>query len=200
VRAAFKLPGIRRKVAARGLSKLSVWRLRLGIAIERIKPGHPEQNGRHERMHLTLNEEATKPAAANVLQQQARFDAFLDRYNRDRPHQALCMKVPGLLHTLAACIPRPGGAHLPVFRCYGDGDQLRAHLCWKAGKINLSHVLAGQNVGSHKLASASGSSPSCTMTSATSTMRRAGSNRSRTRLDRKCYLSARNKLLPIRSG
>jgi len=128
VRAAFKLPGIRRKVAARGLSKLSVWRLRLGIAIERIKPGHPEQNGRHERMHLTLNKEATKPAAANVLQQQARFDAFLDRYNRDRPHQALCMKVPGLLHTLAACIPRPGGAHLPAFRCYGDGDQLRAHL------------------------------------------------------------------------
>ena len=46
-----------------GLSKLSVWWLRLGIAIERIKPGHPQQNGRHERMHLTLNKEATKPAA-----------------------------------------------------------------------------------------------------------------------------------------
>jgi putative transposase len=77
-----------------GLSRLSVWWLRLGIQIERIKPGHPEQNGRHERMHLTLKREATKPAAANLLQQQARFDAFLERYNQERPHQALAMKVP----------------------------------------------------------------------------------------------------------
>ena len=60
-----------------GLSKLSVWWLRLGIRIERIKPGHPEQNGRHERMHLTLKKEATKPAARNFLQQQARFDDFI---------------------------------------------------------------------------------------------------------------------------
>jgi transposase InsO family protein len=65
-----------------GLSKLSVWWLRLGIQIERIKPGHPQQNGRHERMHLTLKKDATKPAAPNVLQQQARFDAFMAQYNR----------------------------------------------------------------------------------------------------------------------
>ena len=52
-----------------GLSKLSVWWLRLAIGIERIKPGHPEQNGRPERMHLALKKEATKPAVANVLQQ-----------------------------------------------------------------------------------------------------------------------------------
>jgi putative transposase len=78
-----------------GLSKLSVWWLRLGIQIERIKPGHPEQNGRHERMHLTLKTEATKPAAANFLQQQARFDTFIDRYNHERPHQALGMQMPG---------------------------------------------------------------------------------------------------------
>src|SRR5216684_2132750 len=77
-----------------GLSKLSVWWLRLGIEIERITPGHPQQNGRHERMHLTLKQEATKPAAANVLQQQARFDAWVDQYNQERPHQALAMKVP----------------------------------------------------------------------------------------------------------
>src|ERR1700740_1918468 len=77
-----------------GLSKLAVWWLRLGIQIERIKPGHPQQNGRHERMHLTLKREATKPAAANVLQQQARFDTFVAQYNRERPHQALEMKVP----------------------------------------------------------------------------------------------------------
>ena len=60
------------------LSKLAVWWLRLGIHLERIAPGQPQQNGRHERMHLTLKKEATKPAAANVLQQQARFDAFVD--------------------------------------------------------------------------------------------------------------------------
>jgi len=57
-----------------GLSKLAVWWLRLGIEIERIRPGCPQQNGRHERMHLTLKKEATKPAAQNLLQQQARFD------------------------------------------------------------------------------------------------------------------------------
>jgi putative transposase len=67
-----------------GLSKLAVWWLHLGIQIERIKPGHPQQNGRHERMHLTLKKQATKPAAAAVLQQQARFDAFVERYNQPR--------------------------------------------------------------------------------------------------------------------
>jgi len=77
-----------------GLSKLSVWWLRLGLQIERIQPGHPQQNGRHERMHLTLKQAATKPAAPNVLQQQARFDTFVAQYNRERPHQALGMKVP----------------------------------------------------------------------------------------------------------
>ncbi len=64
-----------------GLSRLSVWWLRLGITIERIKPGHPQQNGRHERMHLTLKKEATKPPSFNFLQQQARFDDFIEVYN-----------------------------------------------------------------------------------------------------------------------
>ena len=80
------------------LSKLAVWWLRLGIRLERIAPGHPQQNGRHERMHLTLKREATNPASANVLQQQARFDAFIDQYNAERPHQALGMKVPADLY------------------------------------------------------------------------------------------------------
>src|ERR1700732_800819 len=76
------------------LSKLAVWWLRLGIGIERIKPGHPQQNGRHERMPLTLKKEATKPAAANFLQQQARFDDFTEIFNNERPHEALGMKCP----------------------------------------------------------------------------------------------------------
>lgn len=81
------------------LSKLSVWWLRLGISIERIKPGHPQQNGRHERMHLTLKKEATRPAGANILQQQAKFDAFMEEFNGERPHQALQMKCPGELYS-----------------------------------------------------------------------------------------------------
>ena len=80
------------------LSKLSVWWLRLGIAIERIKPGHPQQNGRHQRMHLTLKKEATRPPGTNSLQQQGRFDAFVHEFNAERPHEALAMKCPAELY------------------------------------------------------------------------------------------------------
>jgi len=130
-----------------GLSTLAVWWLRLGIQIERIKPGHPEQNGRHERMHLTLKAEATKPASANVLQQQARFDTFVQRYNHERPHQALAMKVPAEVYTPSSR-PYRGLAEVDyplhdwtamVTRC--------GRICWKQRKINLSRVFAGQNVG-----------------------------------------------------
>jgi Integrase core domain len=76
-----------------------VWWLRLGIRLERIAPGHPEQNGRHERMHLTLKQEATRPAAHNVLQQQMRFDTFVHRFNHERPHQALDMATPASRYT-----------------------------------------------------------------------------------------------------
>lgn len=77
-----------------GLSKLSIFWLRMGIGIERIKPGCPEQNGRHERMHRTLKAEATKPAGTNILQQQEKLDAFKEVFNNERPHQALNMKIP----------------------------------------------------------------------------------------------------------
>ena len=86
------------------LSRLSVWWLRLGIAIERIKPGHPQQNGRHERMHLTLKKEATRPPGLNCLQQQARFDAFVRQFNAERRHEALAMRCPAELYTAS---PRP---------------------------------------------------------------------------------------------
>ena len=81
------------------LSKLAVWWLRLGIAIERIKPGHPQQNGRHERMHLTLKKEATRPPGMNTLQQQARFDDFVHEFNAERPHEAIAMKCPVEVYT-----------------------------------------------------------------------------------------------------
>ena len=121
-----------------GLSKLSVWWLRLGIRIERIKPGHPEQNGRHERMHLTLKKEATKPAAQNFLQQQAKFDDFIDCYNRERPHQALGMKYPAELYEPS---PRPyrglGRARVSVPRPNHHRHPLRPDLL-RRHKINLS--------------------------------------------------------------
>ncbi len=81
------------------LSRLSVWWLRLGIRIERIKPGNPQQNGRHERMHLTLKKETTRPPGKNSLQQQARFDAFINEFNIERPHEALDMKCPGEVYS-----------------------------------------------------------------------------------------------------
>jgi len=130
-----------------GLSKLSVWWLRLGIALERSKPGHPQDNGRHERMHLTLKREATKPAADNVLQQQARFDAFMQEYNRDRPHQGLAMKVPADLYARSSRVYRGldeltypfHDATFTVTQC--------GRICFKGRKVNLSQVFAGQNVG-----------------------------------------------------
>jgi putative transposase len=130
-----------------GLSKLAVWWLRLRIQIERIQPGHPQENGRHERMHLTLKKEATKPAAANVLQQQARFDAWVTQYNEERPHQTLGMQGPAGVY-----------AHSPrVYRglnelTYPFHDQTImvtgcSRICFRGRKVNLSHVFAGQSVG-----------------------------------------------------
>ncbi len=83
--------------ASRGLAsltKFSAFLLRLGIRLERIRPGHPQENGRHERMHRTLKQETTRPARRNLLQQQECFDAFVEEFNTVRPHEALGMKTP----------------------------------------------------------------------------------------------------------
>ena len=130
-----------------GLSRLSVWWLRLGISIERIKPGHPQQNGRHERMHLTLKKETTRPPGANSLQQQARFDDFVLEFNTERPHEALHMK-------------RPADVYLPSPRPYRGLPELHyplherevlvtacGRICMHHKRINISTVLAGQRVG-----------------------------------------------------
>ena len=76
--------------------------LRLGIGVERIKPGHPQQNARHERMHLTLKKEPTKPATANFLPQQTRFDKFIEVFNKEQPHEALDMKCPAYVYAASA--------------------------------------------------------------------------------------------------
>jgi putative transposase len=135
-----------------GLSRLSVWWLRLGIDLERIKPGHPQQNGRHERMHLTLKKEATRPAAANLLQQQARFDDFIDDYNRERPHQALGMRYPAEIYAPSAR-PYRGLEDLDYpFHDHSHVVTRCGRICFENRKINLSTVFAGQTVGVKQVA------------------------------------------------
>jgi transposase InsO family protein len=129
------------------LSKLSVWWLRLGIEIERIKPGQPQQNGRHERMHLTLKKEATRPPGSNILQQQGRFDAFVQEFNTERPHQALAMKSPAQLYTAS---PRRYDGLPELTYPFHDRDVLVTacgRLCLHRKKINISTALAGQRLG-----------------------------------------------------
>jgi len=129
------------------LSKLSVFWLRLGIAIERIRPGHPQQNGRHERMHLTLKKETTRPAGSNILQQQARFEAFVNEFNEERPHEALAMKAPAELYTPSS---RAYEGLPEVEYPFHDRDVLVTacgRICMHRKKINVSTVLAGQRLG-----------------------------------------------------
>ncbi len=129
------------------LSKLSVWWLRLGIAIERIKPGHPQQNGRHERMHLTLKKETTRPPGMNQLQQQARFDDFVQEFNTERPHEALDMQCPGEVYKPS---PRPYNDLPAIDYPFHDKDILVTacgRICMHRKKINISTVMAGQRLG-----------------------------------------------------
>jgi transposase InsO family protein len=129
------------------LSKLSVWWLRLGIRIERIKPGHPQQNGRHERMHLTLKKETVRPPGSNSLQQQAKFDDFVHEFNGERPHEALEMKCPAEVYTPSTREYRG----LPeVSYPFHDREIVVTacgRICLYRKKINISTVLAGQMLG-----------------------------------------------------
>lgn len=135
-----------------GLSKLSVWWIRLGIGIERIKPGNPQQNGRHERMHLTLKKEATKPARYNFLQQQDRFDEFIEVYNNERPHQALGGQYPAEVYTPSAREYRhPEKPDYPFHDRTIRVTQC-GRICIGTRKVNFSTVFAGQYVGIREVA------------------------------------------------
>lgn len=131
-----------------GLSRLSVWWIRLGIQPERIKPGKPQQNGRHERMHLTLKKETTQPPAQNRRAQQRRFDAFCQEYNQVRPHEALDMKTPASLYQPSPrCYPArlsdlEYGREFEIRRVGGRGE-----FKWKGTKIFLSEILEGERIG-----------------------------------------------------
>jgi hypothetical protein len=119
------------------LSKLSVWWLRLGLRLERIKPGQPQQNGRHERMHLTLKTETTRPPGANSLQQQARFDDFMSEFNAERPHEALAMRCPADVYSASL---RPYSGLPELAYPFHDRDVLVTacgRICMHRKKVNI---------------------------------------------------------------
>jgi putative transposase len=135
-------------VGAGGLSPLSAWWVKLGIMPERIQPGHPEQNGRHERMHRTLKAETMKPPAATPQAQQVSCDGFLNVYNTERPHEALGQVPPASLYVPS---PRPypeqlGDMQYPplteVRRVRSNGQ-----IKWRGDLVYVSEALIGELVG-----------------------------------------------------
>jgi len=131
-----------------GLSRLSIWWLKLGIVPERIEPGKPAQNGRHERMHRTLKRETATPPQRTWRAQQRAFDRFRTEYNQDRPHEAIDQQTPADLYSPS---PRPYPLILPemtypeeyvIRRVYDKGS-----IVWKSRHIYLSETLGRETVG-----------------------------------------------------
>lgn len=133
-------------IAVGGLSKLSVWWIKLGIKPERIDGGHPEQNGRHERMHRTLKEETANPPRTNLVQQQRAFESFKREYNFERPHEALGQTPPALGYKPSerqynGRIPKVAYDDVTVRQVRHNGE-----IKWKGQLIYVSEVLAGEPV------------------------------------------------------
>jgi transposase InsO family protein len=135
--------------AVSGLSRLAVWWIKLGIVPERIAAGHPEQNGRQERMHRTLKQEAAQPPAANRRKQQRALDSFRQEYNEVRPHEALQMRTPASVYqpsarSFPARVPEPDYPDTMLVRSVRP----HGHFRWKnRHDVHLSEVLWGERVG-----------------------------------------------------
>jgi putative transposase len=134
--------------ALAGLSRLAVYLMKLGIVPERIAPGHPEQNGRHERMHRTLQAETAHPPAANRRAQQRAFDRFRHEYNQERPHEALDQQTPESCYHRS---PReyPARVAEPEYPSNLRVRRVQKHgqFDWKHQDVFLSETLAGEAVG-----------------------------------------------------
>lgn len=131
-----------------GLSRLSVWWLKLGIIPERIEPGKPAQNGRHERMHRTLKQETASPPKRTWRAQQMAFIRFRKEYNQDRPHEAIGQRTPADLYVVS---PRPYPLILPEMT-YPDDMAIRwvksqGDISWRSRHVYLSETLAGELIG-----------------------------------------------------
>ena len=131
-----------------GLSRLSVWWIQLGIVPERIEPGQPQQNGRHERFHRTLKEQTTQPAAESVVAQQRVFDRFRADYNHHRPHEALGQRPPAT-HYEPSLRPMPDTLRDPEYANDFVVRRVGAHgtLKWRGSLLSLHRMLALQPVG-----------------------------------------------------
>jgi len=131
-----------------GLTRLSVWWIKLGIIPERIEPGKPQQNGRHERMHLTLKQETALPPKANRAAQQRAFNRFKLEYNHDRPHEALNNKVPADLYTHSHR-EYPKTIKAPEYPRYFEVRSVKrgGEIKWKGAYVFLSESLGGERVG-----------------------------------------------------
>lgn len=132
-----------------GLSRLSAFWLRLGIRLERIRPAHPEENGRHERMHRTLKAETARPGAANLLAQQQRFATWVKEFNTERPHEAIGQQVPATLYR-ASERPLPSRLPYPDYPLHDDVLELNSSgRLTLAGRdhYHISTALAHQPVG-----------------------------------------------------
>lgn len=130
-----------------GLSELSVWLIKLGITPERIRPGHPEENGAHERMHRTLKQETANPPQANAVAQQSAFDQFQAEYNDERPHEAIGMKTPAEVYVPS---PRSFPKRLPEME-YPGGSITRhvtdnGTITFRDKRIYLSNALIDEPV------------------------------------------------------
>jgi putative transposase len=131
-----------------GISALSVWLIKLWIRPERIAPGHPEQNGRHERMHRTLKEETATPPRSNMEQQQESFDRFRKEYNMKRPHEALGQEVPASFYVPSHRMLPGKLPEIEYAACF-TVRQVRSNGCikWKGGFVYVSEALAGEPIG-----------------------------------------------------
>jgi putative transposase len=131
-----------------GLSALSVWWMKLGILPERIEPGQPQQNGRHERMHKTLKAEATIPPQTTIAEQQRVFDRFRGIYNDVRPHEALGGKTPASRYS-PSHRPMPERLRSPEYPDTMKTRRIDANggLCFGGKPFLFSSVLAGEPVG-----------------------------------------------------
>jgi putative transposase len=130
-----------------GLTQMSVWLLKLDIWPDRIAPGRPDQNGRHERMHRTLAEEPASPPSADVASQQMRLDAWRKDYNNIRPHQALNQRCPAELYVPSS---RTYPERLPDWE-YPPDHQLRrvradGYIKWQDRSLYLTEALVGEEV------------------------------------------------------
>jgi transposase InsO family protein len=135
--------------AGRGpLSQLGVWLLKLGVVPEYTAPASPQENGRHERFHRTLKAETCRPAASSLHAQQRRFDAFLPRYNEQRPHESLGQLPPSLFYR-PSLRPFPTRIEAPTYPAHYELRKVNmvGTIKWRGGKLFVSHALSREVVG-----------------------------------------------------